>query len=112
MVGEICTRDSIEHYLWIDGAFERIFKLSVDFFKEDVFASFQKTLDGEMKRVRSTGAGKICQRRKKISGVQRSFSNLAIKHYILHVWIIFWTLEQTRTSAIMLQALSNTGSGT
>ena len=30
---------------------------SVDFFKEDVFANFQKMLDGEMKRIRSAGAG-------------------------------------------------------
>ena len=28
-----------------------------DFFKEDVFANFQKALDGEMKRIRTTGAG-------------------------------------------------------
>ena len=38
-------------------AFERIFKPIGRLHKEDVFANFRKTLDGEMKRIRSTGAG-------------------------------------------------------
>ena len=38
-------------------AFERIFKPTGRFHKVDVFAIFRKTLDGEMKRIRSTGTG-------------------------------------------------------
>ena len=30
---------------------------SIDFFKDSIFSDFRKTLDGEMKRIRSTGAG-------------------------------------------------------
>ena len=89
------------------------FSPKINFFSQPTFASFKKTLDGEMKCLKANGAGIHIKRAQPHdmqeeearrgttlgeSDFRQSFTTNSTRHYAIHVWHIFCPLQQPSSS--------------